>query len=141
MRKHARVSPAMVVALIALFVALGGTTYAAVKLPRNSVTTIQVKDRSLLRRDFKSGELRPNVVIRAGFGAIAPGGGRGVVEGSCLAGETLTGGGYSYSGSLEDLHSAPAGALGSRPTTWQVQARNLGSAPAQVNVFALCASP
>lgn len=30
-------SPAMVVAMVALFVALSGTTYAAITLPRNSV--------------------------------------------------------------------------------------------------------
>lgn len=36
-------SPAMVVACIALAVALGGTSYAAIKLPRNSVGTAQLK--------------------------------------------------------------------------------------------------
>jgi hypothetical protein len=38
-----RPSAAMVVALVALFVALGGGVYAAVKLPGNSVGTAQVK--------------------------------------------------------------------------------------------------
>ena len=37
-------SPAMVVSLIALFVALGGTSYAALSLPKNSVGTKQIKD-------------------------------------------------------------------------------------------------
>jgi hypothetical protein len=53
-----RPSPAMVVASLALLIALGGTSYAAVQaLPRNSVTTVQVKDRSLLARDFRGGQL------------------------------------------------------------------------------------
>src|SRR5262245_22149521 len=52
-----RPSPAMVVACIALAVALGGTGYAAVKLPPNSVTTREVKDGSLLAKDFKAGQL------------------------------------------------------------------------------------
>jgi hypothetical protein len=62
-----RPSPAMVVACIALAVALGGTSYAAIKLPKNSVGTRQlkknavtspkVKDRSLLARDFRPGQL------------------------------------------------------------------------------------
>ncbi len=39
-----RPSPAMVVSLAALFVALGGTGYAAIVLPANSVGTKQVKD-------------------------------------------------------------------------------------------------
>jgi hypothetical protein len=60
-------SPAMIVALIALFVALGGTSYAAVVLPANSVGTKQlrngavtaakVKPQSLLASDFKDGQL------------------------------------------------------------------------------------
>jgi hypothetical protein len=56
-----------VVAYLALFVALGGTSYAAVKLPANSVgarelktdavTSRDVKDGALLARDFKAGQL------------------------------------------------------------------------------------
>jgi hypothetical protein len=52
-----RPSPALVVALIALFFALGGTGYAVSRLPKNSVTSAQVKDYSLLKRDFKRGQL------------------------------------------------------------------------------------
>jgi hypothetical protein len=72
-----RPSPAMVVALAALFVSLGGGAYAALSLPRNSVgsaqlkhgavtrsklgagavTSIKVKDHSLLAADFKAGQL------------------------------------------------------------------------------------
>jgi hypothetical protein len=37
-------SPALVVSLIALFVALGGTSYAAINLPKNSVGTKQLKN-------------------------------------------------------------------------------------------------
>jgi hypothetical protein len=70
-------SPAMIVALVALFVALGGSAYAALNLPANSVGTRQlknaavtraklangavtsrkVKDHSLLARDFRRGQL------------------------------------------------------------------------------------
>src|SRR4051812_44075450 len=62
-----RPSPAMVVALLALFVAMGGTGYAALKLPkdsvgakqikRNAVKTSKVKNRSLLAEDFRLGQL------------------------------------------------------------------------------------
>jgi hypothetical protein len=62
-----RPSPGMVVGLTALFVALGGTGYAAVVLPahsvgtrqlkRNAVVSSKVRDFSLLRRDFKRGQL------------------------------------------------------------------------------------
>lgn len=37
-------SPSMVIACIALVVALGGTSYAAIKLPRNSVDTKQLRN-------------------------------------------------------------------------------------------------
>jgi hypothetical protein len=66
MRLH-RPSPSMVVALLALTVALGGTSYAAIKLPKNSVgskqlkknavTGAKVKDRSLFANDFAAGQL------------------------------------------------------------------------------------
>jgi hypothetical protein len=62
-----RPSSAMVVAMLALMVALGGTGYAASQLPKNSVGTKQikknavnsakVKNRSLLAKDFKRGQL------------------------------------------------------------------------------------
>jgi hypothetical protein len=54
-------------ATIAVFIALGGGAYAAIKLPsssvgskhlkRNAVNSSKVKDRSLLARDFKAGQL------------------------------------------------------------------------------------
>lgn len=62
----------MVIACLALLVALGGTGYAAIKLPRNSVTTVQVKDRSLLARDFRAGQLP-----RGAKGAPGPAGATG----------------------------------------------------------------
>jgi hypothetical protein len=41
-------SPALVISLIALFVALGGTSYAAIAtLPANSVGTVQLKNRAV----------------------------------------------------------------------------------------------
>jgi hypothetical protein len=48
----------MVIACLALLIALGGSSYAAIQaLPRNSVTTKQVKDFSLLARDFRRGQI------------------------------------------------------------------------------------
>src|SRR3954447_10039120 len=57
------------VAYLALFVALGGSSYAAVKLGRNAVktrniapnavTSQKVKNGTLLAADFKSGQLLP----------------------------------------------------------------------------------
>jgi hypothetical protein len=55
MTRRVRFSPAMFVACLALTVALGGVSYAAVSLPKNSVTSKQVKDGSLRKRDLASG--------------------------------------------------------------------------------------
>lgn len=62
-----RVTPSLVISVIALFVALSGASYAAIKLPINAVGTAQikkdavtsakVKDGSLLAGDFKAGQL------------------------------------------------------------------------------------
>jgi hypothetical protein len=48
---------ANVTALLALFFALSAGSYAAIRLPANSVTTKQVKDHSLMARDFKGGQV------------------------------------------------------------------------------------
>jgi hypothetical protein len=71
-----RPSPALIVACLALLVALGGSGYAAIALAPNSVGTKQlknnavvaskVKDRTLLRIDFKRGQLMPGPQGRSG---------------------------------------------------------------------------
>jgi hypothetical protein len=53
-----RLTYSNVTASIALFVALGGTSYAVTKLPRNSVGSTQVRDGSLQRKDLASGMSR-----------------------------------------------------------------------------------
>ncbi|HTX69696.1 MAG TPA: hypothetical protein VMH50_11205 [Thermoleophilia bacterium] len=50
-------SPAMIVACVALFVALGGTSYAAVKLPASSVGTKQIKNSAVTGAKVKDGSL------------------------------------------------------------------------------------
>jgi hypothetical protein len=75
--RYLRIHPATAISLVALFVALGGTSYAAVTAARNSVGTVQlknsavtaakladgavtatkVKDGSLTARDFAAGTL------------------------------------------------------------------------------------
>ena len=91
-----RPSAGLVVGLIALFVALGGTSYAAVNLPKGSVGTTQlkdsavtaqklkanaigsdkVKDGSLLAKDFKAGQLPAGPA--GGTGPAGPQGPQGV---------------------------------------------------------------
>src|SRR4051812_17045762 len=82
------ISPAMAVALLALSISLGGTGYAAVKLPRNSVGNAQikrdavtgekVKDASLFANDFAPGQIPKGPKGDAGpQGAQGPPGAQG----------------------------------------------------------------
>jgi hypothetical protein len=64
-RLRARLSYANVTATVALFVALGGTTYAAATLPKNSVGS-----RQLRRHAVSNSKLRPNAVTAS---TIKPG--------------------------------------------------------------------
>ena len=70
-----RPSPALVVALLALIVALGGTSYAAAKLPKNSVGSKQVKNSSLQAKDIAPGAIGQTSIAPGAIGAtsIAPG--------------------------------------------------------------------
>ncbi|MEA2183829.1 MAG: hypothetical protein QOF69_3014 [Solirubrobacteraceae bacterium] len=72
---------ANVTATVALVIALGGTSYAAIKLPANSVTSKTVKDKTLLGKDFKPGQLpagpRGADGARGAPGPFGPAGGAG----------------------------------------------------------------
>lgn len=50
-------SPALVISLIALFVALGGTSYAALNLPKNSVGAKQLKKNAVTVTKIKNGSV------------------------------------------------------------------------------------
>jgi hypothetical protein len=88
-----RPSPSMAVACFALFVALGGVGIAAASLPRNSVGTRQlrnnavtsskVKNHSLLKADFKLGQLPLGA-----RGTTGPPGARGATGGTGAKGDT-----------------------------------------------------
>jgi hypothetical protein len=70
MKRH--LSYSNVIATIALFLALGGASYAAIKLPANSVGSRQIKDGAVASSDIK------NHSIRAGdFKGGLPSGPRG----------------------------------------------------------------
>jgi hypothetical protein len=81
-------SPATAIALVALFVAVGGTAYAAATVTgrdiRNgTVTTADIKNRSLKAVDFRRGTIR-----RGARGATGPGGPIGPVGPRGLTGAT-----------------------------------------------------
>jgi hypothetical protein len=53
-----RPSPAMVIAMLALFMSLAGTGYAATRLPANGVGTKQIKSDAVVSSQNNSGSLR-----------------------------------------------------------------------------------
>ena len=180
-----------VMSTIAVFIALGGASYAAVTLPKNSigtkqikngqikhadlgknaVTSINVKDGSLLSTDFKPGQLpqgpkgdkgdtglqgpagtngtngangATNVVVRQGALISVADNTNGIVTASCHAGERATGGGSSISGSTgwSVIESFPTpGTDGATPTGWRVDAHNATGSANNLVAIVVCASP
>ena len=52
-----RPSPAMIVAMLALFVAMGGTGYAVSKLPKGSVGSAQLRKNAVRSKHIKAGSI------------------------------------------------------------------------------------
>lgn len=118
---------ANVIAYLALFVALGGTSYAAIKLPRNSVgnkqlrsnavTSGKVRNGSLRLSDFQSGALK-----RGPRGPQGPAG---------PAGASTLGSAKTLRGRFEATSSTPATGAGATATGAISFGAQLPSAPAR----------
>jgi hypothetical protein len=63
-------SPALAIAIVALFVALGGTGYAATKLAANSVGTKQIKKNAVTGSKVKKGSLTGSDINLAKLGTV-----------------------------------------------------------------------
>ena len=66
-RRSRAPSPAFVISLIALFVALGGTGYAAIHLPKNSVGTKQLKKNAVTGVKIKNGAVTAAKINASGL--------------------------------------------------------------------------
>ena len=108
-------SPAMVIACMALFVALGGASYAAISIPNNSVGTAQlkanavisskVKNHSLKAVDFAQGQLPK--------GAKGDTGAQGLTGTAGVKGDTGAAGAQGLTGAKGDIGATgAAGAQG-----------------------------
>jgi hypothetical protein len=95
-------SPALVVACVALFVALGGTGYAALQLPRNSVGSKQirkgaVKNSEIARNAVTGAKVRPRSLTASDFRASSlPRGPRGLTGPAGPAGPAGSARAYGY---------------------------------------------
>jgi hypothetical protein len=171
-----RPSPAMVVAFIALLLALGSGAYAQLTIPRNSVgtpqlkrnavTSAKVRNGSLLRRDFRAGQLPQGPRGPAGpagprgltgergpvgeRGPAGPAGAAGATNvtvhtatgtmGSatalCPAGQRATGGGGTTTTGFL-VDSSPEPLTGT-PTGWFAESSDAGDT---VDAWVVCAAP
>jgi len=141
-----RPSPATIISLVALFVALGGTGYAAVALaPRNSVGSAQVINGSLLKKDLSKktvAALKGNRGLRGPAGprgAAGPAGAAGAVGATGAAGAAGAAGAQGATGPVGPATGAAGGALAGNypnPTLAPIEAwHEIGAAgePAFVN--------
>src|ERR1700750_1077343 len=71
MRGHLRPSPAMVVAFIALFVAIGGSSYAVTRLPSGSVGSKQLKKNAVTGAEVKNPSLSAADIKVASLAGVA----------------------------------------------------------------------
>ena len=151
-------SPSMAVACVALGVALGGTSYAAVKIPPDSVGrsairegavgTAQIRDGSIAAKDVARGVIPPapkdgTSVVRQVSGEAVAVGQVGAVSAACRAGERATGGGGGFAGppTTNDnvVDSLPVGD-GAIPTRWRISLFNGGQSPRKPVAYVLCAT-
>jgi hypothetical protein len=65
-----RPSPALAISILALFVALGGTSYAVTQLPKNSVGTAQLKKNAVTGAKVKDGSLSGTDIDVATLGTV-----------------------------------------------------------------------
>jgi hypothetical protein len=127
------------IALLALFIALGGTTYAATALPKNSVGTKQLKKNAVTALKIKNGnvsgpKLKNSAVTNAKIAANA-------VTGTKVADDSLTGADILES-SLGTVPSATTATTATNATTaanaTKANGRNVGCATGTVQFLGQC---
>lgn len=149
--KLARPSPALIVAVIALFVALGGTAgavvTAAVPLAKVALTANNAKklngqtSAQIISRAAAQGSTAPGpastaagvVSVKTGTNALAAGA-EGEFTVACDAGQKVAGGGFSTDGAVLTFDSHP-----SNDSTWRLYLVNLNTgAVANLTLYATC---
>jgi hypothetical protein len=133
------------VGYIALFVALSGTAYAAVNLPKNSVGTNQLKNGAVTLKKINPVGL--NKINQSGPAAlrgqkvVVRRGGVGTVSvASCKPGERAIAGGYSSPNGVASFLPATGSVAtpdGGTPDGWRIQ----GNGADTVGATVVCVSP
>jgi hypothetical protein len=156
---------ANVLALLALFIALGGSSYAALALPKNSVGTRQIKPSAVTlskistsARKSLTGPTGPagptglqgntgmtgargpvNVVMRFGTATAVASNASATASANCNAGEMATGGGFFSQVDVQVTTSRPSPLTdGAQATGWQATVKNTTASSAFVGAYAMC---
>ena len=136
MRRVHLPSPALVVALLALVIAAGGTSYAVSALPKNSVGTTQLKKHAVTTPKLATSAAARIAGLTYTKGSLTvPAGMAGAVSVPCAKGLA------AISGGLETPHADSAYLVDSHPIAggWQMSVANPLTADQQVTVYAVCA--
>ncbi len=99
-------SPAMVVACIALLIALGGTSYAAIKLPKNSVGAKQLKRNAVTTPKVKNNAITGAKVLESSLGQVPSAATAATAVTATTAGTAAPSG--AAGGSLAGTYPAPS---------------------------------
>jgi hypothetical protein len=133
-------SPALVISVVALFVALGGTAFATVnaivpkaKLSLNSLKLQGKTAAQVAAIPGPAASAAGLVAIRSASFSVAASGVAQVAV-PCQSGEKALSGGYSSSGLVLQLSSAPSTDGG----TWTMVVGNLGDSAASGTGYATC---
>jgi hypothetical protein len=139
-----------VVGYVGIFIALGGTSYAAAT---GSIGSREIKNNSIVSKDIRSGgvassdvrngslevaDLKPGALAKNVTLRVRSGVGTGVTA-SCNPGEKAVGGGAD--GDLGPFTAYPEGANGATPVAWTGKSESANAAGDDVTVFVVCLSP
>jgi hypothetical protein len=129
-------SPATVLAMLALFIAAGGTGYAVTKLPKNSVGTQQIKSKAVTTPKLAAdASARIAGLTYKKYTFVAPAHVAQVVTVPCPQGLTAIGGG------LESPHELGTVLLDGHPlgSAWETSIGNGADVGQSVSAYAICA--
>jgi hypothetical protein len=129
MLRKMRPSPAMVVAMLSLALAVGGTSYAAVSLPKKSVGTPQLKNNAVTSPKLKNGSVTGAKLKQGTVDAKSLA--HGSITAAHVAPDSLTGGQINESTLGTVPSAATADSAGIQSLTYTTAS---GSLPAHMGV-------